>query len=295
MYPGMCSECSQPACGQTQRYPHYQHNHLQSVQWKVFLRFTLPYARNHPGGDMNGSNKEFYNQTAEQYDAMISYEKAVQAKKQVLAGFVKPGMQEAADFGCGTGVDSFALAELGLRVDSFDQSESMIAMARQRMMSNHQITFTVTGLDAVQTNAFPKKDLIVSLGNTCANIPPQQLRTVFQHCAAMMKPDGTLLLQNVNVTRMRQADERIVKISYDGTKQFIRFYDYCHDMIRFNILTIEGTQHQIISTVVYEYTQEALTEMLTEAGFRNIQAYGSLKKDSFVPGESKDIVIEATK
>jgi len=46
---------------------------------------------------------------------------------------------------------------------------------------------------------------------------------------------------------------------------------------------------------VYEYTQEALTEMLTEAGFRNIQAYGSLKKDSFVPGESKDIVIEATK
>lgn len=244
---------------------------------------------------MSGSNKDFYNQTAEQYDAMISYDKAVQAKKNVLAGFITPEMKEAADFGCGTGVDSFALAELGLRVDSFDQSESMISMARQRMMSNHEITFTVTGLEAVQADAFSKKDIIVSLGNTCANIPPHQLRTVFQHCASMMKPGGTLLLQNVNITRMKQIDERIVKISYDGGKQFVRFYDYCNDVIRFNILTVEGTQHQMISTLVYEYTQNALAVMLTETGFRDVKTYGSLKKEPFVLHESKDIVIEATK
>lgn len=244
---------------------------------------------------MSGSNKEFYNQTAEQYDAMISYDKAVQAKKSVLARFITPEMKLATDFGCGTGVDSFALAELGLKVDSFDQSESMIAMARQRMMSNHEITFTVSPLEAVKFADFSQKDIVVSLGNTCANIPPQKLQQVFQNCFEMLKPGGMLLIQNVNITRMKQADERIVKISYDGSKQFIRFYDYADDLIRFNILTVEGVRHQIISTLVYEYSQDTLTKMLTDAGFSGIQFYGSLNKDPFVLHESKDIVVKATK
>ncbi len=51
------------------------------------------------------------------YDEMISFEKAVENKKKLLKNFIKPEMKYAADLGCGSGVDSIALAST--RIESY--------------------------------------------------------------------------------------------------------------------------------------------------------------------------------
>jgi len=66
--------------------------------------------------EKNLPNKIFYDQLASDYDAMISFDKAVENKKANLKNIITSEMKSAADIGCGSGVDSNALASLGLKL-----------------------------------------------------------------------------------------------------------------------------------------------------------------------------------
>ncbi|NJO89313.1 MAG: hypothetical protein HC831_10405, partial [Chloroflexia bacterium] len=66
------------------------------------------------------SNEKFFDAVSESYDSMISFSDSVEKKINMLKEFINAGMQSAADLGCGTGVDSIALSELGLKVTAFD-------------------------------------------------------------------------------------------------------------------------------------------------------------------------------
>ncbi|PIQ08494.1 MAG: hypothetical protein COW71_11410, partial [Ignavibacteriales bacterium CG18_big_fil_WC_8_21_14_2_50_31_20] len=62
------------------------------------------------------SNKNFYNDVSEYYDNMINFKQSLENKTANLKGFLSPEIKNAADIGCGSGIDSIALASLGLEV-----------------------------------------------------------------------------------------------------------------------------------------------------------------------------------
>ena len=56
----------------------------------------------------------FYDELASEYDEMISFETAIDKKKILLQTFINQNSKNAADIGCGSGVDSIALSLSGI-------------------------------------------------------------------------------------------------------------------------------------------------------------------------------------
>jgi len=76
------------------------------------------------------SNSTFYNSASAYYDKMIDFDSALQKRKILLSNFIDDNIKSVADVGCGTGVDSISLSQLGLNVTAFDPSSEMINTAR---------------------------------------------------------------------------------------------------------------------------------------------------------------------
>ena len=144
-------------------------------------------------------NNTFYDELAADYDEMISFDSAVGKKKTLLKSFVIAEMKSAADIGCGSGVDSIALASLGLKVTAFDPSTEMlkVAKANSNKMSV-KIGFHNYSADNIPEDFNNQFDLVVSLGNTFANIPKEKFLASLQRCYEILRPKGQLLIQVLN-------------------------------------------------------------------------------------------------
>ena len=128
-------------------------------------------------------NHIFYNELAKDYDSMISFESSVNKKIKLLKSFIHSETRNAADIGCGTGADSISLASSGLKVTAFDPSIEMLKRAGINAGNfNVKIelqNFSATTIPNGFNNSF---DLIVSLGNTFANIPEKNFSNSLKRC-----------------------------------------------------------------------------------------------------------------
>jgi ubiquinone/menaquinone biosynthesis C-methylase UbiE len=245
------------------------------------------------------SNKAFYDELSSDYDAMISFEKAVENKKKLLKNFVIDEMKSAADIGCGSGVDSISLSSLGLKVIAFDPSSEMLKIATANAKRiNVKVEFhnyTADNIPAEFNNQF---DLVVSLGNTFANISQNKFTDSIKGCHNLLKPKGQLIIQVLNYHKLNAEKQRIVNITEGTNNYFIRFYDFLEEHILFNILTFSKTdpaQNKIISTKIYPHTQENFIFGLETAGFNAFQFYSNFELSSFNREQSKDLIVRAFK
>jgi len=210
--------------------------------------------------EKNLPNKVFYDELASDYDNMISFEKAVENKKKLLKNFVTAEMKSAADIGCGSGVDSIALASLGLKVTAFEPSTEMLKYAEANAdRTNAKIGFHNYSADKIPTEFNNNFDLVASLGNTFANISKEKFITSLQRCYDILKPQGQLVIQVLNYEKILADRQRIVNITEAANKYFIRFYDFPDEHIIFNILTFSKANHsdnKLISTKIYPHSSE---------------------------------------
>ena len=145
------------------------------------------------------SNNTFYNSASAYYDKMIDFDSALQKRKILLSNFVDEKIKSVADVGCGTGVDSISLSQLGLDVTSFDPSTEMINTARTNSEKyNCKIDFYNFGANEIPKTFYNKFDLVVSLGNTLANIPFGKIAISVVKLFKLLKKDGRVLIQILN-------------------------------------------------------------------------------------------------
>ncbi|MCZ2269985.1 MAG: class I SAM-dependent methyltransferase [Ignavibacteriales bacterium] len=245
------------------------------------------------------TNNFFYNTASGYYDKMIDFESALNKRKNLLSDFVKSGISSVADIGCGTGVDSISLAQTGLCVTAFDPSIEMINSAKENCKkTNAQIQFFNYSAANIPKSFFNKFDLIVSLGNTIANINPDQLEKSFDRIFRMLKTDGRILIQVLNYEKILKEKERIVNITQKDNEYFIRFYDYGNNDLTFNILKFNADKtfdKELISTKIFPYKSKELKQLLKKTGFNKTQLFGGLDKSLFNPKVSNDLVIYAEK
>ena len=244
-------------------------------------------------------NNTFYDELAFNYDEMISFDKAVEKKKTLFKNFIKPEMKYAADLGCGSGVDSIALVSLGLKVTAFDPSVEMLKVAKENVERvNVRATFHKQSIDSISEDFYEQFDLVVSLGNTFANIGKEQLVKSLQRCYQILKPQGFILIQVLNYEKIVSEKQRIVNITEGVDKYFIRFYDFIGTEVIFNILTfvkLNPSDQKLISTIVNPYVQPDFDTALKKAGFSSFQFYSNLELEEFDKEQSKDIMIRAFK
>ena len=245
------------------------------------------------------SNKDFYDNFAEDYSMMISFENSIEKRKLLLSNIVPPKIKYAADLGCGTGIDSAALAQLGLAVTGFDPSGEMIKQAKVNAgRKSLKIDFANYGINEIPAAFNQKIELVISLGNTFANIERDSFQSSIKKCYDLLIERGTLFIQVLNYKMILKEKKRIVTITESEEHFFIRFYDFIKDEIKFNILKFskdDPKENNLITTAVHPYTSKDFNKSLLEAGFKPVKIYSDLNRNEFDENRSKDLFIEAVK
>lgn len=245
------------------------------------------------------NNEEFFDGVSEFYDDMISFDTALANRRGALSEFIPSSAKYAADLGCGTGLDSLSLALNGLDVTAFDISQGMLdnafTKARQHALNIKFNKYSLTDIPSEYNGRF---DMAVSLGNTLANLNESQLEEALSRAYAILKENGTLLLQILNYHPLQKNNERIINITENGSTYFVRFYDFLGEGLQFNILSFDkndAKKRELKSTLLYPHEEEVFRVLLTEAGFKDFKVYGSLTKSPFDPANSKDMIISVVK
>jgi SAM-dependent methyltransferase len=244
-------------------------------------------------------NKEFFNQLSEFYDLMIPFAEAVERKKNILEKIIAPGKKFAADLGCGTGTDSIALAKLGMKVSAFDPSLEMVNRARKNAnIASEIVSIYNHSISEIPSDFNYKFNLVISLGNTFANIHKKDLTASLKKCFDLLRKGGTLFIQVLNYHKILYEKERIVNVTGTGANLFVRFYDFKADHIVFNLLKVNKSKHSdysLISISVFPHLIDDFEKSLAEVNFGTIEFCGDMKLNPYDREKSKDLVVKAVK
>ncbi len=244
-------------------------------------------------------NKDFYNDVSEYYDEMIDFKKALDNKTKNLKEFVKLNVKTAADIGCGSGIDSIALASHGLDVCGFDSSMMMIEKAEENAEKENRVaSFYNFSVQSIPCSFNSNFDFVCSLGNTVANIPPEDIAVTIKRFGELLNQKGKLLFHILNYEKIVRENERIVNISKSEKDQIIRFYDFEKEHINFNILRFKldnSKERKLISTKVYPHSLELFMNLIEQNNFAKVEVFQDLKKTPFNSETSNDIYFFAEK
>ena len=165
---------------------------------------------------------------------MINFENSLNNKIKRLSNFISEGYETALDIGCGSGADSIALAKSGLKVHAIDQSEGMLKQAKLNDLKHDaDISFAHSRLEQLDLEN-SKYDMIVSLGNTIANINYDDLLILLKFLQDHFNKDGKILLQLINYTKLPQSGSYTLN-EYENDKfSLIRKYNIYSSHIDFN-------------------------------------------------------------
>lgn len=246
--------------------------------------------------------EDFYNFLAQDYDRMTRFEERLGRERELLRRFLAAAkLRTGLDLGCGTGLHTIALAQLGLQMTGVDLSPEMIARARENARKHGQehIRWHIAALENFLSVAPGPFDLIVCLGNTLAHVSPDQIPGVFDSFHRALNPGGLVLLQLLNYGLILQQRQRIVDARRVEKDIFVRFYDFLPDRLRFNLLILEengsGFRHSLRSTELFPHRAGTLTAALEAAGFGTVSSFGDLAQSPFEPQASKNLVVRAVR
>jgi len=245
-------------------------------------------------------NENFYNAVSPFYDSMISFEKSLEKRKQFYQKiFGNENISAVADLGCGSGLDSLALAGIGLTVTGFDPSSQMIKSAKQNALKlKEDIKFYKKGILDIPTKFNSKFDCVVSFGNTLANISAAELPPSIQKINSVLKPSGLLILQIINYTNYLSGGDKVFGYKETGDEAIVRFYEKWGGELVFHILRLNKKKvvdsiH--LKTVIYPHTPRFIKKSLAQNGFKILKVYGGINLEKFDEQKSNDFLLVAKK
>jgi glycine/sarcosine N-methyltransferase len=241
-------------------------------------------------------NSNFYDTLSSDYDDMINFENSLKNKMVSLKNFISPIYKTALDLGCGTGTDSIALSKLGLTVDAVDHSKGMLEQALiNSKRFETQINFTQSGLTEF-TSENKSYDIIISLGNTIANINSTDLKSLSEKLYGYLNSNGIIVIQIINYANLPKSGAYILNEYDDESKSIIRKYEMHTNEIDFIIETLDKrtNQEKKIITKLYPHSENDFRQISKENGY-NIELFGNLKKEEYFEEKSQNLVVVLTK
>jgi glycine/sarcosine N-methyltransferase len=145
-------------------------------------------------------------------------------------------------------------------------------------------------------------DAVLCLGNSLPHaLGAGDLSEALADFAAVLRPEGLLLIQNRNFDAVLACRERFMgpEAHREGDCEwlFVRFYDFNSDgTITFNMVvlrrSVEGKWlQQVEATELYPIIYSELIASLTAAGFTDIVCYGDMQGAPFDLGHSPNLVV----
>lgn len=274
---------------------------------------------------MDETASSFYDALAPMFDVMTDWEARLAAEGPFLRGLLAQAeASRVLDAACGSGGHVMALLEWGFVAAGVDASPVMIDMARRKAAERglqpplavaDLVALPELGLEdaagggelAAVAGLVPY-DALLCLGNSLPHLQTQdELVQALRSMAAVLKPGGLLVLQNLNYDRRWQKRPRWFAAQggeLEGREVLVwRFADYDQPpgQISFHIALFtkkeEGWQVAVHTTPHRPLLQRDLLAALAEAGFASPRSYARMSwpVEPFDIEASGDLVIVAHK
>ncbi len=256
------------------------------------------------------TSADFYDRLAALFDVMTDWPQRLAYEMPFLLRTLnsvrkddRPAAQPLSvlDVACGTGWHAIALTQAGLQTAGADISPAMIAHARRNAAAaNVTVPFTVSAFAELdQTIPLPQQfDAVLCLGNSLPHLlTAAALDDALRQMQRRLRPDGLLILQNLNYDLRLQKMPRFFDANGVADRLVWRFADYHDDGITFHTVLFEfrdgAWSRQVNSTRQRPWLAADLTSALTRAGFHQIHRFGGLDGSSFDPASSPDLILTA--
>ncbi|MFN3309702.1 MAG: class I SAM-dependent methyltransferase [Anaerolineales bacterium] len=255
-----------------------------------------------------------YDALSQDYDRFVNWQERLTFEMPFLERILGsiPSRQgkkpQILDTACATGMHAIALAQQGYEVIGTDLSSKMISQAKRNAdRAGVDVHFETAALGE-QADRFGEEsfDAVLCLGNSLPHLlTEEEVRRALVDFYRLLRPSGVVLIQNRNFDRVLQSRQRKMEpqsvVENDKEWIFLRFYDFLENgLIRFNFLTLsrEGLaawKQDWQSSLLKPLLAAELNFWLNQAGFSQINLFGSLGGDAFDPERSSNLVVVASK
>jgi|YNPBryantNP2012_1023418.scaffolds.fasta_scaffold00718_13 glycine/sarcosine N-methyltransferase len=254
------------------------------------------------------SPADFYDALAPMFDVMTDWDARLSIEGPFLRDQLEAaGARRVLDFACGSGGHALWLAERGYAVVGVDISPAMIRLAQQKAQARGvNATFAVIGPDETLAGLGEPFDAVICLGNSLPHLLTQAaLVAALRQMAHLLRPDGVLILQNLNYDLRWQRQPRWFAAQggeLDGRSVLVwRFadYDVPAGRIYFHVALFRQAGRdwavEVHTTPQRPLFRADLLAALAEAGFERDRAFGrmALPAEPFDAGKSADLVMVA--
>ncbi len=207
-----------------------------------------------------------------------------------------------ADFGCGPGLYTTRLAERGAVVTGVDFSENSLKYAKQiAKQKGLKINYVHTNyLDFETTTSF---DLLTMIMCDFCALSPEQRKTMLSKFHALLKPEGSVLLDVYSLNSYNQKEESATYElnqlygfwSPDDYYGFVNTFKYEEEKVILDKYTIiEESRKRVVYNWLQYFSKDSLRKEFEENGFKVEEVYSDVAGKSF-NSESPEIAIVAKK
>ncbi|MGI9283053.1 MAG: class I SAM-dependent methyltransferase [Endozoicomonas sp.] len=230
---------------------------------------------------------DFYDQLTPFYHLIFEdWNGSVERQSAQLKTLIKkhwPETKSILDVSCGIGTQAIGLAQKGYNVTASDLSEKEAERAKQEA-ERRNLTLAVSVCDMRQ--AFDHHgtgfDLVISADNSVPHLlNDNDILIAFKQMFACLKPGGGCLI-TVRDYDKEERGRNLLKpygVRVEGNKRFILFqvwdfegdqYSLAFHLIEENLSTGKAITHTLHSRY-YAISTNRLCELMTQAGFRDVQ------------------------
>lgn len=236
---------------------------------------------------------KFYTEIANYYDEIFKKnENQINFLKE-LAG---DPPKYVLDVASGTGENAIALNEAGHMVTAIDLNRSMINALQAKSLKVESYVMNMLHIDNFKS-CF---DLIYCVGNSVVHLEnEEEVLSFFKKAYKSLNEGGKFAVQIINYDRVLDHNVKSLPtiVNEERGITFERYYDYNEFRNKIEFRTVLKTQANEMGNKVYLLPIRfiELESLLMEAGFKNMEYYGSFKKDEFNPDESFHLISVAYK
>jgi SAM-dependent methyltransferase len=235
---------------------------------------------------------DFYDLTDTDHSACIAFYRSL----------VRPQMRSMLDLGCGTGVNTCAIAQALAppnRVMALDSSERMLALARKRDPSIGWVR-----ADFREPPVQGPFDFVLCCFNTLQMIPRDELPALFRRVRALLAPAGTFAfdIYQPNLAYLNSPPRnRLAKVvTEEGDRRLETREDATYDAQRKVLLLnwrLENPDQPDaeplarLSLEVHQHFPQEIEESLRAARLSVEARYGDFDRSEFTPASRKQILV----